>query len=102
MKTSLTITAALLCATAFVHAQTTTAEINKANISSANPDNAEVYKPLPNVVKPGKTSSDAPSDAIVLFDGKNLDEWVMAGGDKGPARWSVHDGIVTVNKSTGD
>jgi hypothetical protein len=34
-------------------------------------------RPRPGVVTPGKTAADAPSDAIVLFDGKNLDEWVM-------------------------
>ena len=64
----------MLAATSFAFAQTTASDINAANKSSANPDNAEVYKPLPNVVSPGKTFSDAPSDAIVLFDGKNLDE----------------------------
>src|SRR5262245_23721565 len=36
-----------------------------------------------------------PSDAIVLFDGKDLSEW--DGARKGPARWLVKDGIATVN-----
>lgn len=35
-----------------------------------------------------------PSDAIVLFDGKNLSEWVDKKG--GPAKWSVEDGVMTV------
>lgn len=101
MKTPVALTVVLLCAATFAHAQTTTAEINKANMPSANPDNAELYKPLPNVVKPGKTFSDPPSDAIVLFDGRNLDQWEMV-DDKSAAKWKVHDGIVTVDKSTGD
>jgi hypothetical protein len=42
----------------------------------------------------------APSDAIVLFDGKNLDEWVSA-QDKSPAKWIVADGVLTVSKAPG-
>ena len=36
-----------------------------------------------------------PSDAIVLFDGKDLSAW--EGAKQGPAKWSVADGIATVN-----
>ncbi len=32
----------------------------------------EVYTPVPAVVTPGKTPQDAPSDAIILFNGKDL------------------------------
>lgn len=39
-----------------------------------------------------------PSDAIILFDGKDLSEWVNIKG--GPAKWSVKDGVLTV-KHTG-
>ncbi|WP_295801520.1 DUF1080 domain-containing protein [Mucilaginibacter sp.] len=97
MKNQLFLTAALVCATVITYAQTT---IKQANIPSANPDNAEVFTPIPNTVVPGKTFSNAPSDAIVLFDGKNLDEWMSE--DKSPAKWNVADGIVTVNKKAGD
>ena len=65
-----------------------------------NPKDTEVWEPVPPVVTPGATDSDPPSDAIVLFDGKNLNEWVSA-QDHTPARWLVHDGIVTVNKASG-
>lgn len=42
----------------------------------------------------------APSDAIILFDGKDLSLW---SGPKGkPAEWTVHDGVFTVKKGTGD
>jgi hypothetical protein len=64
------------------------------------PEDTEVWQPVPRVVTPGKTDADPPSDAIVLFDGKNLDEWVSA-QDHTPARWSVHDGILTVVKAPG-
>lgn len=46
----------------------------------------------PTKVTPGDKDSDAPSDAVVLFDGENLDAW--HGGDK----WSVADGVATVGK----
>ena len=65
-----------------------------------NPSETEVWEPVPPVVTPGATDSDAPSDAIVLFNGKNLDEWVSA-LDHTPAKWLVHDGIMTVNKTHG-
>lgn len=55
---------------------------------------ADEYKsgkvwPEPKVVDPGPVGG-APSDAIVLFDGENLDEW--NGGDK----WIVSDGVATI------
>jgi hypothetical protein len=65
------------------------------------PEDTEVWKPVPKVVTPGATGAGAPSDAIVLFDGKNLDEWVSV-RDRGPAGWTVADGIVTVNKAAGN
>ena len=65
-----------------------------------NPKETEVWEPVPPVVTPGATDHDPPSDAIILFDGKNLDEWVSA-QDHTPAQWFVHDGILTVSKSPG-
>ena len=56
---------------------------------------------MPKIVTPGIDCTAPPSDAIILFDGKNLDEWVTA-KDKSPARWTVGGGVVTVNKSAGD
>jgi hypothetical protein len=65
------------------------------------PEDTEVWQPVPKVVTPGRTDRDAPSDAIVLFGGANLDEWVSA-RDSSPARWTVSDGVITVNKRAGD
>jgi hypothetical protein len=45
-------------------------------ISEKDPVVTELYKDVP-IVTPGKGTS-APSDAMVLFDGKNLDQWQKA------------------------
>ena len=52
-------------------------------------------RPQPSVVTPGETVSvPAPSDAVVLFDGKDLLRWVNRGqnGAESPATWLVRDG----------
>ena len=64
------------------------------------PEDTEVWEPVPKVVTPGATCTAPPSDAIVLFDGKNLNEWVSA-QDKSPAQWTVADGVLTVKKGQG-
>jgi hypothetical protein len=68
---------------------------------SAKPEETEIWSPEPKIVTPGATNTAPPSDAIRLFDGKNLDEWVKS-GTSDPAGWNVHDGVVTVNKKAGD
>lgn len=64
------------------------------------PQDTEVWEPEPKVVTPGATVGAAPSDAVVLFDGSNLDHWVNT-SDKGPAKWTVKDGVMTVSKAKG-
>ena len=66
----------------------------------AKPEDTEIWEPIPSVVTPGTPDSAPPSDAIVLFDGKNLDQWVQT-SDKSPANWTVKDGILTVKKGEG-
>lgn len=65
-----------------------------------NPKDTEVWEPQPKVVTPGATDAAPPSDAIVLFDGKNLDQWVST-RDKSPAPWIVKDGVLIVSKARG-
>ena len=48
----------------------------------------------PAVVAPGPTNLplSAPSDAVILFNGRNLDEWRSADG--GPAKWIVKEDVM--------
>lgn len=68
------------------------------------PEMTEFWEPEPKVVQPGNATQNAvitaPSDAIILFDGKDLSKW--KGKDDGPANWIVKDGVFTVKKGTGD
>ncbi len=64
------------------------------------PEMTEIWDPEVRVITPGETPASAPSDAIVLFDGKDLEsEWTN--GDGGKPGWLVEDGCVTVKKGTG-
>ena len=67
----------------------------------AKHEDTEFYTPVPMVVTPGATNSIAPSDAVILFDGKNLDQWISV-NDKSPAKWIVKNGMFTVDKKTGN
>ncbi len=64
------------------------------------PELTEVWEPVPEVVTPGISMNTAPSDAIVLFDGTNADEWESA-NDSGPVGWKLEDDAMTVVKGTG-
>ena len=64
-------------------------------------------RPYPPVVTPGATPYAPPSDAIVLFDGKDLSKWAQdgRGAEKGKivdAKWPVKDGYFEVGANSGD
>ncbi len=72
-----------------------------ASDTEADPKATEQWEPVPAIVTPGATDRDPPSDAVVLFDGRNLDQWVST-DDHSPARWKVENGVITVDKATGN
>jgi len=62
-------------------------------------------RPRPKVITPGTASTQnqpgkPPSDAIVLFDGTNLSQWVSDKDNK-PAKWKVEKGYMEIVKKTG-
>jgi hypothetical protein len=64
----------------------------------------DVNRPAPVVVSPGTESTpsqagQAPSDAIVLFDGKDLSQWTDTKGK--PSKWIVRDGYMEAVKGSG-
>ncbi len=96
---------AVVCASAVVlSAQQTPAPQGNGAAAAPRPrpQDTEVWEPVPKVVTPGDAAGAPPSDAIVLFDGRNLDEWVSNKDSKAPAAWTVADGVITVNKQAGN
>jgi hypothetical protein len=61
----------------------------------------DLNRPQPRHVTPGTTFSDMalpPSDAVVLFDGRDLSRWL---GDKGSPTWKVENGYMEVTPKSG-
>lgn len=55
------------------------------------PEDTEVWEPVPVIVTPGRENQ-PPSDAIVLFDGKDLSAWDMPADTE----WIVENDIATI------
>ena len=66
-----------------------------------DPKLTEYWDPQVRIVTPGKTAADAPSDAIVLFDGKDASKW-KSKKDGGDVKWKVEDNALVVQGGTGD
>ncbi len=64
-----------------------------------DPKLTEVWESVPRLVTPGVGTA-APSDAIVLFNGRDLSEWQDTDGS--PVKWKVADRAVTVVKDGGN
>ncbi|HLJ14472.1 MAG TPA: DUF1080 domain-containing protein [Bryobacteraceae bacterium] len=69
----------------------------------------DINRPRPRMVTPGTCSTDdrpgrAPSDAVVLFDGKDLSQWEQQPKQGGPVapRWKVENGYMEIVPRTGD
>ena len=64
----------------------------------------DLNRPVPPIVDPGTASTQetpgrAPSDAVVLFDGKDLSRW--ADKDGKPSKWKVENGYMEVVAGSG-
>lgn len=58
----------------------------------------DMERPQPEKVTAGKIDSEAPSDAIVLFDGTNVDEWWFS--QDGQFKWKLENGYMEVVPKT--
>src|SRR5690349_9488124 len=62
-------------------------------------------RPQPRIVRPGTPGTQTepgkpPSDALILFDGTSLANWVSVNG--GDAQWRLENGYMEVVPGTGD
>ncbi len=71
-------------------------------LSQAKHEDTEFYEPVPAVVTPGGATNAAPSDAIILFNGKDLSEWVSTKDTTAKAGWKLSHKVITVDKTAGD
>jgi len=87
--------------------QPTPQQIQRRTQSQWNPASTEWFYPVPPKVQPGATVGQPPSDAIVLFDGKDLSKWESSkapseGGRRpDPAPWKVVNGAMVVVPGSG-
>ncbi len=72
-------------------------------LAQGDPKATEVWLPIPKMVTTDIVKSvPPPMDAIVLFDGNNLDKWVSTNDVTKPADWVVKRNMFTVNKKAGN
>ena len=75
---------------------------SQENEKKMRPEDTEIWEPKVPVVQPGEKNV-PPSDAIILFDGTNLNQWESAKEDSGDANWYINDdGSMTVKNKAGD
>lgn len=86
LKHSLTL--ALLASFTYAAAQT-----------EFKPEDTEFYEPIPPIVTTSQQA--APSDALILFDGNSLKQWVSEKDGSSAPKWTTEKGILTVNPGTG-
>ncbi|MEX2264095.1 MAG: DUF1080 domain-containing protein [Bryobacteraceae bacterium] len=66
----------------------------------------DIKRPHPRIVTPGAEPGRPPSDAIVLFDGKDLSQWASYGPGRErrqvvPAGWKVENGYMEIAPKSG-
>ncbi|RPD44512.1 DUF1080 domain-containing protein [Hymenobacter sediminis] len=91
MKAALLVSGLLLSFSTMTQAQQT-----------GKPEDTEVWQPVPKTVTASPNLAPPPSDAVVLFNGQNLSQWVTTENRTAPAKWKVADGVLTVDKKAGN
>ena len=102
----------ILCvnATYFFAQQAATQQVQQPSQPQWSPAATEWYTPVPPTVKPGVSVGQPPSDAIILFDGKDLSKWESSsptprGSERGrrpdPAPWKIENGAMVIVPGSG-
>ncbi|THD69101.1 DUF1080 domain-containing protein [Robertkochia marina] len=77
--------------------QTTTTEQEPTE-----PEATEIWEPVPEKVSPG-SYPEPPADAIILFNGEDVDAWESADDPDTPVAWTLNpDGSMTVADGSGN
>ncbi|HUX96483.1 MAG TPA: DUF1080 domain-containing protein [Bacteroidales bacterium] len=97
MKRFLSMSLMLLVVQFFVRAQQA---VQKPTNDKIVPEMTEVWDPEVRIIQPGIKDSDPPSDAIVLFNGTDVNnEWEDSKGN--PTKWLIQDGALVCVKGSG-
>lgn len=97
MKRILSVCLMLLLVNYFVRAQQ---PVQKPTNDKIVPEMTEVWDPEVRIIQPGIRDSDPPSDAIVLFNGTDVNkEWEDSKGN--PTKWLIQDGALVCVKGSG-
>ncbi len=64
------------------------------------PAATEIWEPQPKIVTPGLNNA-PPSDAIVLFNGKDTDSWIMS-KDSSKCKWKQENNVLTAIVRSGN
>ena len=64
------------------------------------PEATEFYEPVPPKIEAGESTTTAPSDAIILFDGSDLSAFVNEKDGSEPT-WNIEGDVLTVKPGTG-
>lgn len=86
--------------TFFVLGIFTTIVFSASAQQQGDPKSTEVWEPIPKMVNPGTQDYLPPSDAIVLFNGKDLAEWTTMKGNA--AKWKLDNNSMVVTKGSGN
>lgn len=71
-----------------------------AQQTKMGPEDTEIWKPIPRMVT--SPAGAPPSDALILFDGTSLGQWLSNRDSRSPAAWHVSGDHFTVTPGSGD
>jgi hypothetical protein len=86
----------------FLSAALLTVVASFGQAQKAKPEDTEVWTPVPKAIAPSAQPGAAPADAIILFNGDHLNNWVSSRDTSSKAQWTVTGDAFMVKKGTGN